>query len=129
MSEKTKHDLRKFNLLKSTAKVIKVREKNDSWSFGDYFEQVQISTVCKIVLFCGGIDAIKVVNGRCTAMLCNVTKVCSSITLNKSYHTNSSFATQNLGRSYRILPTSISNMTYPNQQKEKLAQLKYCINL
>ena len=30
---------------------------------------------------------------------------------------------------YRILQTNISNMIYPNCQKEKLAQLKYCINL
>ena len=52
--------------------------------FGDYFEQVQISTLCKIVLFCGGIDVLKAINGRCIATLCNVTKVGSSITLNKS---------------------------------------------
>ena len=30
---------------------------------------------------------------------------------------------------YIILPTNISNMTYPNRQKEELAQFKYCISL
>ena len=84
MSEKTKHDSRKFNLLRVAAKVIKVGWKNDSRSFGDYFEQVQISTVYIIVSFCGGIDPLKVINARCIATLCNVTKVRSSITLNKS---------------------------------------------
>ena len=52
--------------------------------FGDYFEQVQILTECKIVLFCGGIDTLKVIIGRCIAMLCNMAKVRLSITLNKS---------------------------------------------
>ena len=81
MSEKTKHE--NSTCSKPSAKAIKVGQKNDSRSFGDYFEQVQISTVCKIVLFCGGIDALKVINGRCIAT-CNVTKVRLSITLNKS---------------------------------------------
>ena len=52
--------------------------------FGDYFEQVQILVVCKIVLFCGGIDVFKVINGRYIATLCTVAKVRLSITLNKS---------------------------------------------
>ena len=52
--------------------------------FADYFEQVQISIVCKVVLFFGGIDVLKVINGRCIATLCNVPKVHSSMTLNKS---------------------------------------------
>ena len=30
---------------------------------------------------------------------------------------------------YIFLTTNISNMTYPNQQKEEQAQLKYCIIL
>ena len=52
--------------------------------FGDYLEQVQVSAVCKIDLFCGGIDGLKVINERCIATLCNVAKVCSPITLHKS---------------------------------------------
>ena len=31
---------------------------------GDYFEQFKVSAVCKIVLFCGGIDALKAINER-----------------------------------------------------------------
>ena len=51
--------------------------------FGDYVEQVQVSVVCEIVLFIGGIDALKDINARCIAMLCNMAKVHSPITLNK----------------------------------------------
>ena len=51
--------------------------------FGDYFEQVQVLTACEIVLFCGGIDALKVINEGCIATLCNVAKVRSPITSNK----------------------------------------------
>ena len=70
--------------------------------FGDYFEQVQVLTVCKIVLFCGGIDALKVINGRCIATLRNLEVLHHKI----------------LEEVYIILPTNISNMTYPNCQKE-----------
>ena len=66
--------------------------------FGDYFEQVQVPAVRKIVLSCGGIDALKVIYERCIATSCNVAKVLSPITLNKSLHLNSNFPTQNLGR-------------------------------
>ena len=62
-------------------------------------------------------------------MLCNVTKVHFSVTLNKSEHTNSILQHKILEDVYRILPMNISVMTYPNWQKEKLTQLKYCINL
>ena len=37
------------------------------------FEQDQISTVSEIVLFCEGMDAPIVINGRCIVTLCNVT--------------------------------------------------------
>ena len=52
--------------------------------FGDYFEQVQVSAVCKIVLFCGDIDAFKVINERCITTSRNVAKVRAPITSNKS---------------------------------------------
>ena len=52
--------------------------------FYDYFEQVHVSAVGKVVLFCGGIDELKVINGRCIATLYNVAKVRPPITLNES---------------------------------------------
>ena len=52
--------------------------------FGDYFEQFHVLAVCEIVLFYGGIDALKVINEECIATLCNVAKVRSPITSNKS---------------------------------------------
>ena len=50
--------------------------------FGDYFERVQASAVCKINLCCRGIDALRVINEGCIATSRNVAKVCSPITLN-----------------------------------------------
>ena len=52
--------------------------------FGDDFEQFQVLAVCEIVLFCGGIDALIVINEGSIATLCNVAKVRSQITSNKS---------------------------------------------
>ena len=54
--------------------------------FGDYFEQVQVSTVCKIILFRGGIDALKDIDERFIATSRYVAKVRSPITLNKPKH-------------------------------------------
>ena len=42
--------------------------------FDEFFEQIQVSAVCKILLFCGGIDELKVINERCIATLSNVVK-------------------------------------------------------
>ena len=42
--------------------------------FGDNFEWVQVLVVCEIVLFCGGIDVLKVFNEGCIATFCNVAK-------------------------------------------------------
>ena len=60
--------------------------------FGDYFEQFHVLAVCEIVLFYGGIDALKVINEECIATLCNVAIVRSPTLKFK-------FATQNFGRS------------------------------
>ena len=51
--------------------------------FGDKREQIQVSAICAIVLFCGGIDGLKVINERYITTLCNAGKCCSPITLNK----------------------------------------------
>ena len=58
---------------------------------GDYFEQVQVSTSVNFSKFFGGSDALKVINERCIAMSCNVAKVHSPITLNKSEHSKCKF--------------------------------------
>ena len=78
--------------------------------FDDYFEQVQASAVCKIALFCWGIDALKVINERCIAMSRNLAKVRSPITLNKSLNTQIQVLQQNLERNI-IFSANISNMT------------------
>ena len=78
---------------------------------GDYFGQGKVSAVCKIILFCGGIDALKAINERCIATLCNMTKFSSPTTRTNLNTQIQVLQHRILKQAHKNLSTNISNMT------------------
>ena len=67
--------------------------------FGGYLGNSKSRPSIKLPKFCGGCDALKVINQRCRTTSLDVVKVHLPITLNESEHLNTNFAIQNLERS------------------------------
>lgn len=67
-------------------------------------------------------DVLKVVSEGCIAMSRNVAKAHSQITWTKFCNSKYRFCNIKPWKKSNILPTNISNKTYPNQQEKKLPQ-------